>query len=105
VLPGRPAPAPSAPGPAIYAVTSPGVIHNGEAVTWSVATSRDVVAVSAHVSVYSFPFASAGGGRFFVSFSVPADVPPIFHGTYSMNVVARSRSGATAERTVNVTFQ
>jgi hypothetical protein len=95
----------SAAGPAIYAVSSPGVIHDGEAVTWSVATSRDVIAVSGHVSVYNFPFTSAGGGRFFVSFSVPADVPPLFHGTYSMNVIARSRSGATAERTVNVTFQ
>jgi plastocyanin len=92
-------------GPRIYYVTSPGTVHVGQAVTWKVVTSHDVVAVNGHVSVYNFPFQAISPGHFSVSFAVPANVPPIFHGTYSIDVQAHSRSGATVTRIVSITFE
>ena len=95
----------SAAEPRIYSITPPGVVHAGESVTWDVRTTPNVTSVRAHVSAYTFPLVQAGPGLFAVSFTVPANVPGIFHGTYSMNFQARTRDGATTERTVQVRFE
>jgi len=91
--------------PRIYSITPPGVVHAGQSVTWDVRTTPNVVSVRAHVSAYSFPLAQTGPGLFAVSFTVPSNVPSMFHGTYQMNFQARTRDGATAERSVQVRFE
>jgi|GEM_PF-1984451 len=92
--------------PKIYSVVvQPSVVHTGDAVSWIVRTSHDVVSVSAHVSAYTLPLRQQGAGRFFLGFTIPSNVPPIFHGTYSLELTARTQSGATAVRTVPMIFQ
>lgn len=92
--------------PKIYSVlVQPSVVHSGQYVSWIVRTSHDVVTVSAHVSVYTLPLRREGAGRFFLGFTIPSNVPPIFHGTYSLQLTARTQSGATAVRTVPMIFQ
>jgi len=105
-----PAASPAAPmpnrTPKIYSVlVQPSVVHSGQYVSWIVRTSHDVVTVSAHVSVYTLPLRREGAGRFFLGFTIPSNVPPIFHGTYSLQLTARTQSGATAVRTVPMIFQ
>jgi hypothetical protein len=93
-------------GPRIISVaTSPSIVHSGEAVTWNVRTSTDVVSVTAHVSAYTLPLQPQGPGRFFLGFTIPSTVPAVFHGTYSLELTARTQSGATSKRDVPMIFQ
>jgi hypothetical protein len=80
-------------------------VHDGQRVVWDVRTSPDVVSVTANVSAYSLPLVRQEAGHFALYFAIPANVPGVFHGTYNLSVVARTSSGATAARTVSVTFQ
>jgi hypothetical protein len=101
-----PAAAATPAGPHILSIsTSPEVVHAGTHVVWDVRTSPDVVTVTAHVSTYSLPLVRQGAGRFGLTFSVPSNVPGFFHGTYSLDVIAKDGSGATADRTVSVSFE
>ncbi|GAC1542619.1 MAG: hypothetical protein NVS3B16_07800 [Vulcanimicrobiaceae bacterium] len=81
------------------------MVHAGENVTWDVRTTRDIVSVSAHVSAYTIPLQRTGSGRFALSFTVPANVPAFFHGTYNLDVTGETSAGSTAKRTVSMTFQ
>lgn len=93
-------------GPRILSVaTSPSIVHSGDAVTWNVRTSADVVSVTAHVSAYTLPLQPQGPGRFFLGFTIPSTVPAVFHGTYSLELTARTQSGATSKRDVPMVFQ
>lgn len=93
-------------GPRILSVaTSPDVVHAGEHAVWDVRTSPDVVSVTATVSVYTLTLVRRAAGRFALDFAVPSNVPGFFHGTYNLQIVARTESGATAARTVSLIFQ
>ncbi len=114
--PGEALNAPSAPAPATSAQTadatqilsvrtSPSVVHAGESITWDVRTTADIVAVTAHVSAYTIPLKRTRPGHFGLSFTVPSNVPAFFHGTYNLDVTGETTRGATAKRTVSMTFQ
>jgi hypothetical protein len=93
-------------GPQIISIsTSPSIVRDGAHVVWSVRTSADVVSVTAQVSAYTLPLVRQAAGRFELAFAVPSNIPSFFHGTYNLLVTARSRSGATADRTVSVVFE
>lgn len=92
--------------PHIYSVSaSPPVVHNGETVSWDVRTSDNVSAVSAQVTGFSIALPQLGPGHFSVSFTVPAAAPPFLHGNYVVNVVARTSGGASASRTISLSFR
>ncbi len=80
-------------------------VHAGESITFLVHTSPDVATVTATVSAYSLPLVRTAPGRFALTFAIPQNVPFFFHGTYAMNMIAREKSGSSASRTVDVTFQ
>ncbi len=97
---------PAAAGPQILAVTqSSAVVHAGESVAFSAKTSPDVATVTAKVSAYTLPFVRTAPGRFALSFAIPPNVPGMFHGTYSMSIVASERDGASVSRSIEITFQ
>jgi hypothetical protein len=103
---GSPNSEPAAAGPEILAVTqSSAVVHAGEAVAFSAKTSPDVTTVTAKVSAYTLPFVRTAPGRFALSFAIPPNVPGIFHGTYSMSIVASEKDGASTSRSIEITFQ
>lgn len=89
----------------ILSVDSPSVVHAGQHVSWAVRTTSDIVTVTAHIAAYTIPLQRTAPGRFALGFDVPSNVPAIFHGTYSLDVVGQSGSGATAKRTVSMSFQ
>jgi glucose/arabinose dehydrogenase len=96
----------AAAGPQILAVTqSSAVVHAGESVAFSAKTSPDVATVTAKVSAYSLPFVRTAPGRFALSFAIPPNVPGMFHGTYSMSIVASEKDGASVSRSIEITFQ
>lgn len=97
---------PSASAPHILTIaTAPKVVHEGDVVRWTVRTSPDVVAVSAHVLAYSFALQRRAPGSFSLAFTVPKGVPFFFHRTYDLNVVARNAAGATATTVIGIPFQ
>ncbi len=93
-------------GPRILAVaTSPSIVHSGEHAVWDVRTSPDVVSVTATVDAYTLTLVRRAAGRFGLDFAVPNNVPGFFHGTYNLQIVARTESGVSVARTVSVIFQ
>ena len=84
---------------------TPAVVRGGDTVSWNVRTTPDVVAVSARVNIYTVQLQRAAAGRFGVSFRVPSDVPPFFHGRYTVVVTARTQSGETAQGSFVMDFQ
>ncbi len=84
---------------------SPSVVHAGDNVVWNVRTTPDIVTVTAHVSAYTLPLQKLGPGRFALNFTVPANVPAVFHGTYALEVTATAGGGATAKSAVSMTFR
>ncbi len=96
----------AATGPQILALTqSSAVVHAGESIAFSAKTSPDVATVTAKVSAYTLPFVRTAPGRFALSFAIPPNVPGIFHGTYSMAIVASEKDGTSVSRSIEVTFQ
>jgi hypothetical protein len=104
---GAPAAASATPaGPQILSLSvTPSVVHAGGSVAFAARTTPDIANVTAFVSAYTLPFTRTSAGRFSLAFAIPASVPGVFHGTYTMNVVARSANGASASRSIAVTFQ
>jgi hypothetical protein len=101
-----PAVAPSASGPQILTLTqSSAVVHAGESIAFAATTSLDVATVTAKVSAYTLPFVRTAPGRFALSFAIPPNVPGLFHGTYSMSIVASEKDGASVSRSLEITFQ
>ncbi|MGP6159335.1 MAG: hypothetical protein ACLPYS_17830 [Vulcanimicrobiaceae bacterium] len=97
---------PAAAGPAILSASAlPTVVHEGQTVTWDVHTTTDVVAVDAHVQLASFALRRDRPGHFGLAFQVPSGVPPIFHGTYAVQLTARNSSGASVTRTLELRFE
>ncbi len=97
---------PAVAGPQILAVTqSSAVVHAGESVAFSAKTSPDVATVTGKVSAYTLPFVRTAPGRFALSFAIPPNVPGMFHGTYSMAIVASEKGGASVSRSIEITFQ
>ncbi|HMD02258.1 MAG TPA: hypothetical protein VKG44_04765 [Candidatus Baltobacteraceae bacterium] len=84
---------------------TPAVVHSGEVVSWTVRTTPDVSSVTAHVTAYTIPLRRVGAGRFAVSFRIPAGVPPLFHGRYTVQVVAQTAAGLTANGSFVMDFQ
>ncbi len=96
----------AASGPQILALTqSSAVVHAGESIAFSARTSPDVATVTAKVSAYTLPFVRTAPGRFALSFAIPPNVPGLFHGTYSMAIVASEKDGASVSRSIEITFQ
>jgi len=85
--------------------TSPAIIHDGDTLLWTVQTTPDVVDVVAHVTVYAFRLQKHGTGQYILSFTIPHGVPGFFHGNYTLDLVARSATGAEATTKVPVAFQ
>ena len=84
---------------------SPAVVHTGDVVNWTVLTTPDVTAVSAHVSVYTIPLRRIESGHFAVTFAIPSNVPPIFHGRYSVTVTATTAAGRSASGSFVLDFR
>ncbi|MBD5634825.1 MAG: hypothetical protein IAI49_10135 [Candidatus Eremiobacteraeota bacterium] len=104
--PSAQAPGPAATGPQIYALSAtPSVVHAGEAVAFVARTTDDIVTVTASVASYTLPFTRNSPGRFALAFTIPPNVPGIFHGTYALNVVARSQQGTSVSRSISIDFQ
>jgi hypothetical protein len=74
-------------------------------VAFSAKTSPDVATVTGKVSAYTLPFVRTAPGRFALSFAIPPNVPGMFHGTYSMAIVASEKDGASVSRSIEITFQ
>jgi hypothetical protein len=64
-----------------------------------------VAAVAAHVTLYTIVLHRLEAGRFAITFRVPTGVPPIFHGRYSVKVVASTPGGDSASRTFPLEFR
>ncbi len=93
-------------GPQILSVVaSPTVIRAGQTVSWDVRTTHDIVTVAANVSAYHLPLQRFGPGHFVLNFTVPANVPGIFHGTYDLDVHGETAAGASADRRVSLEFR
>ncbi len=98
--------APAPPGPKIYSVSAtPHVAHAGDAVKWDAHVSPDVVAVTARVAVYTFSLYPVRSGHFGEVFRIPRDVPPFFHGNYSVTVTATNANGDSVSRSIALRFQ
>jgi len=97
-------PAPT--GPAIFAASAtPRIVHAGDTVVWKVRTSADITAVNAKAAGFTIPLQKEGAGRFGTSFTIPAEMPGFFHGTYHIDIEARARSGATAKSQLVLTVE
>jgi hypothetical protein len=98
--------APAAHGPTIYSVSAtPRIAHAGDSVKWDAHVSLDVVTVTARVAVYTFSLYPTHSGHFGEVFSIPRDVPPFFHGNYSVTLTATSANGQTASRSIALRFE
>jgi hypothetical protein len=64
-----------------------------------------VRSVIARVSAYTLPLVRVGPGRFGLHFAIPNGVPGFFHGTYTLEVMARASSGADDRRSVTLVFE
>ncbi len=97
-------PAPA--GPKIYSVSAtPKIAHAGDSVKWDAHVSLDVVSVTARVAVYTFSLYPTSSGHFGEVFRIPRDVPPFFHGNYSVTVTATNADGDSVSRSVALRFQ
>jgi len=97
---------PAAHGPKIYSVNArPSIAHAGDSVIWDARVSPDVVTVTARVAVYSFSLYPTHAGHFGEIFSIPKDVPPFFHGNYSVTITATNANGESASRSIALKFQ
>lgn len=85
--------------------TSPAVVHDGDTLLWNVRTTPDVIDVVAHVTAYAFRLQKQAVGQYVLTFTIPHGVPGFFHGTYTLDLVARSAAGSEATMKVPVTFQ
>jgi hypothetical protein len=93
-------------GPKIYSVSAtPQVAHAGDAVKWDAHVSPDVVSVTARVAVYTFSLYPVRYGHFGEVFRIPKDVPPFFHGNYSVTLTATNANGDSASRSIALRFQ
>jgi hypothetical protein len=98
--------APAPPGPKIYSVSAtPHVAHAGDSVKWDAHVSPDVVSVTARVAVYTFSLYPVRSGHFGEVFRIPRDVPPFFHGNYSVTVTASNANGDSVSRSIALRFQ
>ena len=97
---------PATHGPKIYSVSAtPKIAHAGDSVKWDAHVSPDVVTVTARVAVYSFSLYPTHSGHFGEVFSIPKDVPPFFHGNYSVTLTATTAYGQTASRSIALRFE
>ncbi len=98
--------APAALGPKIYSVSAtPRIAHAGDSVKWDAHVSPDVVSVTARVAVYTFSLYPVRDGHFGEVFRIPRDVPPFFHGNYSVTVTATNANGDSVSRSIALRFQ
>ncbi|MBC5810495.1 MAG: hypothetical protein GIW95_06545 [Candidatus Eremiobacteraeota bacterium] len=87
---------------------TPHVVHAGDTVNWEARTSPDIVVVRGAVQVnrffpnYEFAFVKGAPGHFTMSFSIPANMPPVFRGTYEVRVVATAENGKQIFRTLEM---
>ncbi len=99
-------PAPKSASPIIYSVRAwPAVAHAGDSVKWDAHVSSNVVTVTARVAVYTFSLYPVRAGHFGETFVIPKDVPPFFHGHYGVTITATTASGASASRSIGLSFQ
>ncbi len=77
----------------------------GQSISFSALTTPDIQSVVANVSAYTLPFTRTGSGRFSLAFAIPPNVPGLFHGTYALDVTARSQAGASVHRSISITFE
>lgn len=98
---------PTAPaGPRFISLSAtPSVVHAGQAVSFAARTSTDIATVTAFASAYTLPFTQAAPGLFVLAFTIPSGAPGFFHGTYALNVVAKTARGASVSRSISVTFE
>ena len=85
--------------------TSPAVAHTGDVVNWTVLTTPDVSAVSARVTTYTIALRRMAPGHFAVTFSIPHNVPALFHGRYTVNLTASTPGGKSAHGSFVLDFQ
>jgi len=91
--------------PTISAIAAtPTTVHGGDTVRWDVRTSSNVVSVAAHVTLATLQLQRASPGHFTLAFVIPANTPGIFHGTYSVDIIAKASDGDTATKTISLTF-
>ena len=84
---------------------TPVVVHEGDAVTWKVRTTPEVVGVDARIGFYNLHMNRLAPGRFTLAFRVPHGVPFWFHRVYSVTVTARDANGTTDSRSFPFDFQ
>jgi hypothetical protein len=95
-----------APGPAIYSVSAtPKIARAGDTIVWNVRTSGDVTAVDAKATGFTIPLARQGPGRFSTAFVIPGAMPPIFRGTYNVEIEARTASGKKARSQLSLRIE
>jgi predicted secreted protein len=85
--------------------TSPAIAHVGDVVNWTVLTSPDVSAVSAHVYLYTIVLHRMDTGHFAITFAIPHNVPAIFHGRYRVTVTATNPAGRKARGSFVLEFR
>ncbi len=85
--------------------TSPAIAHTGDVVNWTVLTTPDVSAVSAHVYIYTIPLHRVESGHFAITFSIPHNVPALFHGRYRVSLTATNGSGKSAQSSFVLEFR
>ncbi len=100
-------PAPSATlSPAILAVwAKPRIAHAGDTVTWRVKTTTDVERVDVKAAGFIIPLEREAAGRFVAIFRIPYQTPGLLHGTYHVEVVAETGSGAKATSSLTMKLE
>ncbi|HZZ64886.1 MAG TPA: hypothetical protein VFE17_05275 [Candidatus Baltobacteraceae bacterium] len=77
------------------------VLHSGELVSGTVVTSTNVTAVEIRVGPRSGQLPQTAPGMFSISYRMP-NVPFFLRGQYTAQIVARTATGASAERDITV---
>ena len=91
--------------PVIYSVVvSPSDVGAGDTVVGSVTTSSNVASVVATVAGVSAGLPRVAVGRFALAYKMPDFIPPFYHGTYPVTVVARNADGVSTQRVVELTL-
>ncbi len=85
--------------------TSPAIAHTGDVVNWTVLTTPDVSAVSAHVYIYTIPLRRMESGHFAITFSIPHNVPALFHGRYRVSLTATTPAGTSTHGSFVLEFR
>ncbi len=79
-------------------------LHGGDVMAGTVQTSLNTASLEARIANFSISVPKVSPGLFALSYTVP-NVPFFFHGTYSLDLIARNTAGVATKRSVPITIR